>query len=1823
MQKKIYLLSAFLLLSFFQLTAQTSLRLPSQEVNCGETLILPITVDAFQNLQGISFSLKWDTTQLSFVGSDATDVLKNNGTPGTNVNDTDQGIFGFTWFGRGPLNFTSGDSILLVTFEVTGNNFTTASVSFTDDIVDIVGTINDGAVRDTNNLSSTSATLTLVDTETPNITCPSNQSAMTTAGSTSVAVPNLTPTTMDNCGIASLSFNTSGATTIAGTGDASDQSFNIGLTTVTYVVEDFAGNADTCSFEVTVTEGTVSAGDSLTVIVGSISVECDAATVNVPVSVSRFEQISNLQSTFSWNSAELTFTGITNFDLDSLGVSNFDTTGAANGQIVLNWNNTANPSKSDGAPIFTFQFTNNGILTNTSINVSDVSAQQNGTTFPARGSNGTISIQDTTDPEVTCPSNQTVLALPGQLNVSVDDIGATAMDNCGGTPTLTYTLTGATIGNGTGDASGTAFNIGETTVTYTATDASNNTDTCSFTVTVNGQEPTRFTLSAASQSAACDADEIAVDITTAVFDSVAGTQFSVNWNSDVLTYERIGNIQYDDAGFDLIDVATGKLGYSWFDARRASLNNGDVLFTIFFTPAGGGTSPITFGDTPTPIEINSGKGGMFAVIPRDSLILTSGVVNVTDTEAPTVSCPDNQTIALPMGQTSAVVNDLDAFVFDNCGVADLTYTLSGATTGSGIGFATGQTFNIGTTTLTYIATDGGGNTDSCTTTVILTAPNAIQVNVVPEPANCGDETYKIDITVDSFTNVLGLQFSVNWDETILSYDSIGNLALPEFSAGNFSAQGTANGELGFAWFNDSSIEGETLPDGAVLFSIFYSITGAPGATTNVSITDAPVAREGNVLTTNGSTVVPVIGNGQSVTVIDNTPPTLTNPLPDVITLHVNADSCHVVGGWMVPIPNDDCSNNIGLTSTSMPTDTFGVGERLVIYTATDAAGNSFSDTTRLIVLDTIAPILIGCPTDIMLTADENCQAVGNWTPPTVAENCDLKSFTTNIEPGTVFNQVSTTVTYAAEDIYGNVSTCSFVVTVDGVTPIVFEGFPGDIMVNAAQGQCGANIGWLPPTATGGCNANDGIVVVTATNEPGDFFPVGVNTVVYTATDNAGQVLRDSFTVTVIDNQDIVVVCPTDIVIQADGTILQDDGNFINSITSDSCGRYVITYNDITTFDNCSPINQTQVQGPISSSQFTFGTTQMEFVLSDTLGNDRNCTFQITINETNSLQARTLDNPTCAGDDLRLSVDTLIGGSYQWTGPGNFIANVQNPVIPNAMTQLSGNYVVKVISENGCTIKDSIEVGILSGPEVMASGTDLSCTGETDTIRLFANTANGVPIQTYQWIGPNDFSTDVQNPIIPDATTGAVGQYIVKGTSSNGCSATDTVVIGLGGMVMPTLTSNIGSDTVCANNPFTLTGTGYPGLVTYTWIADDNAGLPADLDTNILVITPTAAGTYTYQFTANLDGNCTSDTAQLTVFVIDGAGVLTLGSNSPLICASSAQTIDLTVEGETNAASYAWSGPNGFMSDEQNPSVPASDTASGTYTLVVTATNGCTSTSSINVEVTMQGVAPEVTLSSASTNVCEGDALTLTATDTTEGVTYSWNGPNGFMDSTRIVTIDNVMADDAGAYQLRITKDGCTSAPQTVGPINVLSDLTAADDVVDAERNQTVSFSVIDNDELIPGVPFTIEIVSPATNGTLTNNDDGTFDYRPNVDYVGMDQILYEICYTDCPDLCAMATITIRTEFPRDTCIIPTFLSPNGDGFNDALIISCVPDPPKAGSELIVFNEWGSEVFRESPYLNNWQGTYNGEDLPDGTYYYIFKEDNDDQDPIKGYVTIFR
>ncbi len=113
-------------------------------------------------------------------------------------------------------------------------------------------------------------------------------------------------------------------------------------------------------------------------------------------------------------------------------------------------------------------------------------------------------------------------------------------------------------------------------------------------------------------------------------------------------------------------------------------------------------------------------------------------------------------------------------------------------------------------------------------------------------------------------------------------------------------------------------------------------------------------------------------------------------------------------------------------------------------------------------------------------------------------------------------------------------------------------------------------------------------------------------------------------------------------------------------------------------------------------------------------------------------------------------------------------------------------------------------------------------------------------------------------------------------------------------------------------------------------------------------------------------------------------------------------------------------------------------------------------------------------------------------------------------------------------------------------------------------------------------------------------------------------ITYSVEVTDqygCKDT-AFVIITVNPNL--ENIIIPTLLTPNGDGYNDVWNIKNIETYDQ--SEVYVFDAYGKVVFEAKPYLNNWDTEVNGAYLPDGTYFYLVRLDVESE-PIKGTLTI--
>jgi|GEM_PF-3033643 len=150
---------------------------------------------------------------------------------------------------------------------------------------------------------------------------------------------------------------------------------------------------------------------------------------------------------------------------------------------------------------------------------------------------------------------------------------------------------------------------------------------------------------------------------------------------------------------------------------------------------------------------------------------------------------------------------------------------------------------------------------------------------------------------------------------------------------------------------------------------------------------------------------------------------------------------------------------------------------------------------------------------------------------------------------------------------------------------------------------------------------------------------------------------------------------------------------------------------------------------------------------------------------------------------------------------------------------------------------------------------------------------------------------------------------------------------------------------------------------------------------------------------------------------------TAGSNSP-VCAGS--TLNLTAN-TISGATYSWTGPNGFTSSSEDPSISGVTTAAaGTYSVTATV-SGCTSSAG-TVTVTVNST-PSTPTAGSNSPVCQSATINLTC-NTVSGATYSWTGPNGYTSSSEDPSRTGATTSMAGTYSVTVTVSGCTSAAGT-------------------------------------------------------------------------------------------------------------------------------------------------------------------------------------------------
>lgn len=407
------------------------------------------------------------------------------------------------------------------------------------------------------------------------------------------------------------------------------------------------------------------------------------------------------------------------------------------------------------------------------------------------------------------------------------------------------------------------------------------------------------------------------------------------------------------------------------------------------------------------------------------------------------------------------------------------------------------------------------------------------------------------------------------------------------------------------------------------------------------------------------------------------------------------------------------------------------------------------------------------------------------------------------------------------------------------------------------------------------------------------------------------------------------------------------------------------------------------------------------------------------------------NLTCNADNSGTATATVSGGTpgytYMWSNGGT-TASISGLA--------AGVYTYTVTDVNGCT---SVASTSITEPAMLAgtySSTSVLCNGGMSTVTLMATGG------TSPYIGDSTFQVNA-------------GGYTYVITDDNGCTTSVSVTV----TEPAAIAVNASMVNVACFGDSTgsidLTVSGGTAPFTFSW---NNGAFTTEDLTNI------PAGSYSGILT---DANGCQDSGTVVISQPLAALAISVAGTNPTTCSGTNGMIDATISGGTPGYTYVWS--NGPSTEDNN------NVASGSYTLTVTDTAGCTEMASVTL---VDPAAPTVTVAFSVDTVCTLDApVTLTGGSPAGGI-YSGTAVSGGMFTPASATV--------GANTITYTyTDGVTGCSGSSTDVIYVDPCTGV-----AENNiSAVSFNVYPNPN---NGTFTI------LNSSMTAGDIAVYDAQGRV-----------------------------------------------------------------------------------------------------------------------------
>ena len=741
------------------------------------------------------------------------------------------------------------------------------------------------------------------------------------------------------------------------------------------------------------------------------------------------------------------------------------------------------------------------------------------------------------------------------------------------------------------------------------------------------------------------------------------------------------------------------------------------------------------------------------------------------------------------------------------------------------------------------------------------------------------------------------------------------------------------------------------------------------------------------------------------------------PIPQVINNNPivceGSDVILVAGGgisyqWEYP------DGTIG-TSTTAPLLTISnatmADNGTYTVTVTNADGCTASTTTTVTVNALPTPSVNDgnmCPGGSATLSTTTAYSAYLWSNGSTTATISVSPANTTIYSVTVTDangcQSATTGTVTvSSNLVANISTPNGTVITCATTPTLVASATGATSYAWSSGESTANITattagtyTVTVTATGGCTATASVTITENITAPfavistpqgtsltctqtsldlsANAFPAGVT---YswsngTTTANTTASVAGTYTVTVT-NPANGCSTTTSVVITSSGSVSVS----IATPATLTCSTTGVTL----TATGIGATNYSWSNGSTTAS--TTVTTAGDYTVTVTNGSCSSTAVVTVLGDTNppaNVSAGADQTITCTTTSVTLSATTSTTSSvtYAWSN---------GATTASTTVSTAGNYTVTVTAANGCTATDVVNVGVdnsIPNASIAASATNLDC--NTSSITLTASPASGV---SYAW------STTENTASI---TVTSAGTYTVTVTAANGCSSIVTQNIGSINSINASLVID---EPLCNGGTGSVDVTVSGGVTPYNY--DWSNGATTQDLSGVL------AGTYTVTIS---DSNNPSCTVMLTATVNEPIRLGLTAATTPATCGANNGTVDLSVTGGTGTLSYFWS--NGATTQD------LSGVAAGTYFVIVSDANGCSSSASAQVT-TPNGLTVNLGANGIDNISCNGltnGAIDIAISGGTTPYNVLWS--NG-------ATTQDLSGLSAGDYEVTVTDaSGCSA-----------------------------------------------------------------------------------------------------------------------------------------------------------------------------------------------------